>query len=245
VNRLESEEKELKSQYDQLTKRDAGFRQLITEQRAAEDLRAVLDHAISVLLGETIDDVSRRLNELFMSMIALSPEAASEHGVVREVSLTRTCDIKVSGPGGEDMRPRTDISGAQQQALTVALIMALIEVSGDASPMVIDTPLGMTSGDVRTHFLSETLGLAHLEARTSDDTAITPQRILLMTPQEILGVEELLERAAGKTWTLTNSQHFPSQLVNDPGTNNREVLICGCGPRQTDYCVICQRKDWN
>ena len=72
---------------------------------------------------------------------------------------------------------------------------------------------------------------------------MTPQKILLMTPKEIEGVESLLEKAVGEACTLTNSQHFPEQLVNDPGLDYNEVLVCSCGPQPSSYCDVCQRKD--
>jgi DNA sulfur modification protein DndD len=236
---------DLQKQLDGLTKQASQFVALRAEQQAAEDLKSVLDRAVSVLLGDTIDEVSARMNDLFMRMIAASPEGSGDddNGVVQEVRLTRDCTIEALGPSGRRLVPKTDLSAAQQQSLTVALIMALIEISGETSPTVIDTPLGRTSGQVRRQFLRETLELDRLRDM---DTAGTPvaQKVLIMTPHEIADVEEILEEAAGAVFTLSNSQHFPNQLVNDPGTRFQEVLVCGCGPRLTDYCDVCKRRDW-
>lgn len=245
VGDLESQERRARENLARLTKQDGRLKQSGAEEQAGQDISSVLDHAVDTLLGSTIDEVSNRMNSLFMTMIASAPEAegGGDAGVVQRVALSRECDIRVFGPEDRDLKPRTDISGAQQQALTVALIMALVEVSGDTSPMVIDTPLGMTSGVVRTNFLSETLGLDRLAAQKDGAVEMTPQKILLMTPKEIEGVESLLEKAVGEACTLTNSQHFPEQLVNDPGLDYNEVLVCSCGPQPSSYCDVCQRKD--
>lgn len=229
-----------------LTRKQGAFAKLRAEQQAATDIKHVLSRAVDVLLGDTIDEVSARMNDVFMKMIASSPEAESVggKGVVQEVRLTRDCVMEAYGPGGRKLIPRTDLSAAQQQSLTVALIMALIAISGEASPTVIDTPLGRTSGQVRMQFLAETLELERLRSRSQDATDSVPQKILIMTPHEIADVEDMLDEAAGKAMTLSNSQHYPSQLVNDPGTQFREILACGCGPRKADYCSVCQRLDW-
>ena len=236
----------LDAELSSLTRRQDTFAKLRAEQQAAADIKKVLSCAVDVLLGDTIDEVSERMNALFMKMIASSPEAESVggQGVVHEVRLTRDCNIEAYGPGGRRLMPRTDLSAAQQQSLTVALIMALIAISGEASPTVIDTPLGRTSGQVRMQFLAETLELERLRSRSADSQDFVPQKILIMTPHEIADVEDMLDEAAGKAMTLSNSQHFPSQLVNDPGTKFHEIFACGCGPRMTDHCSVCQRVDW-
>jgi len=244
VKRLQAKESDLDAQRTVLQGKEKKFNEFAAQEQVAQDVKDILKHAVDVLLGETIDEVSVRMNELFMNMIASSPEAAANVGIVKRVALSRDCTIRVFGPEDRELKPRTDISGAQQQALTVALIMALIEVSGETSPMLIDTPLGMTSGAVRTKFLTETLGLAH--SRSEDEQSehnVVPQKILFMTGQEILGVEDILEAAAGKTWTLTNAQHYPDKLKNDPKTRFSEVLVCECGPRKTSNCDLCALRE--
>lgn len=247
VDKYSADVKRLEEEVSSHTKKQTAFTKTRAEQQAARDVQAVLGQAVDVLLGETIDEVSSRMNQLFKKMIAAAPEdeGSGDNGVVQEVRLTRDCAIEAYGPGGRRLVPRTDLSAAQQQSLTVSLIMALIEVSGETSPTVIDTPLGRTSGPVRVEFLSETLELEKLRAREKGSKDVVPQKVLIMTPHEIEGVENMLDEAAGKVLTLSNSQHYPSQLVNDPGTPFKEILVCGCGPRMTDYCPICQRVEWS
>jgi|GEM_PF-6953919 len=246
VEHLTKEVSAFETELNTLIRKAGNFAKLRAERQAAEDVKRVISASVEVLLGDTIDEVSCRMNELFMRMIASSPEpeAADAKGVVQQVHLTRDCQIEAYGPGGRKLMPRTDLSGAQQQSLTVALIMSLIEISGETSPTVIDTPLGRTSGPVRKEFLAETLELERLRARPADSKEIVPQKVLIMTPNEIAGVENMLDEAAGCAWTLSNTQHYPTQLVNDPGTKHREILACGCGPRETDYCSVCQRVEW-
>jgi DNA sulfur modification protein DndD len=68
-------------------------------------------------------------------------------------------------------------------------LLALAKVSGEKSTVVMDTPLGMTSGPIRRSFVTELLS----EAR---------QSALIMTPDEIKGIEDILTSKAGKIFEL-------------------------------------------
>ena len=106
-------------------------------------------------------------------------------------------------------------------------VLALTKVSEATAPNVIDTPLGMTSGFVKRSVLR---------------TAIqqSSQIVLFLTRSEITGIEDILDAEAGRVITLTNSDHYPRIVVNDPRTNAIMALRCNCDHRQS--CVVCERR---
>ena len=96
------------------------------------------------------------------------------------------------------------------------------------APNVVDTPLGMTSGPVRRAVLE----YASLHSS---------QLVLLLTSSEIAGTEDILDKYTGSTYTLTNTDHFPERLKNDPGTGRVETLVCQCDWYSS--CRVCERKE--
>jgi DNA sulfur modification protein DndD len=179
---------------------------------------------MGVLQGETLDEVSDRMNDIFMAMIVADEEAGS---VVRRAVLTREHDIVVMGPGGRTIDPDIDLNGASRRALTLAFILALVKVSGVKAPNIIDTPLGMMGVEVR----QAVLRYAALHSS---------QLVMFLTGSEIMGVEDLLDEYAGMSYTFSNAAHYPTKLLNDPGTTRMETLVCSCSHRQS--CDRCRRR---
>jgi DNA sulfur modification protein DndD len=207
-------------------KKETRYLRRLAEETAAEDLLGVIAGTIAELSGETLREVSTKMNEIFLNMIVADPEQGG--GVIQRAALTESYDIVVGGPEGRSLDPDRDLSGAQRRALTLAFILALVEVSGVKAPNVVDTPLGMTSGPVRRAVLQ--YAAMH-----------SSQLVLLLTNSEIAGAEDILDKYTGRVYTLTNSDHYPARLKNDPGTGRIETLVCEC-----DYyssCQICERKE--
>ena len=201
------------------------YRRRLTEEVAATDLQTVLRRTVKTLENETVDEVSDAMNEIFLKMIVADPETG---GLISRADLTRQHDIVVVGFDGQRLDPDKDLSGAQRRALTLAFILGLVRVSGVKAPNVVDTPLGMTSALVRRSVL---------EYAAKNST----QLVMLLTGSEIQGVQDILDRYAGRTYTMTFTDHYPRQLVNDPATGRLETLLCEC-----DYyssCQVCERKD--
>ncbi len=196
----------------------------VANETAAKDILEVIRSTIGVLQGETLDEVSEKMNEIFMAMIVADDEAGS---VVRKAVLTRDHDIVVMGPGGRTIDPDIDLNGASRRALTLAFILALVKVSGVKAPNIIDTPLGMMGVEVR-------------EAVLRYAAAHSSQLVMFLTGSEIMGVEELLDEYAGKSYTFSNAAHYPTKLLNDPGTSHMETLVCACNHRQR--CDLCRRR---
>jgi len=221
---LELELKAVDRERSGVEKTNARVRSGALKETAAKDVLTVIRNTMAVLQGETIDEVSERMNSIFLSMIVADEEAGS---VVKRVSLTRTHDIIVEGPGGRTIDPDIDLNGASRRALTLAFILALVKVSGYEAPNIIDTPLGMMGVEVRRAVL-------RYAAMHSN------QLVMFLTGSEILGVEDLLDTFAGREYTFSNATHYPTKLLNDPGTDRTETLVCSCTHRQS--CDLCRRR---
>ena len=205
-------------------KKEEKYRRRLIEEIAATDLRTVIRGTIKTLESETVDEVSSAMNGIFLKMIVADPEGG---GLINRAELTRQHDIVIFGFDEQRLDPDKDLSGAQRRALTLAFILGLVRVSGVKAPNVVDTPLGMTSALVRR---------AMLEYAAKNST----QLVMFLTASEVQGVEDILDRYAGRTYTMTFTDHYPRQLVNDPATGRLETLLCEC-----DYyssCRKCERK---
>ncbi len=164
------------------------------------------------------------MNELFLKMIGSDEESA----LITRAEITPEFRIVVFGRNNTTIDPSMDLNGASRRALTIAFVLALTEISGVEAPNVIDTPLGMMSGFVKT----EVVKIA------SDNSA---QLILFLTHDEIKGCEDILDERAAQGSTMTNPAHYPKILKNDPGTKEAKVLLCDCDHRSS--CALCDRYE--
>ena len=224
VRQLEKELKDVDRARSSVERANARVRSGVMKETAAKDILAVIRGTIEVLQGETIDEVSTQMNSIFLAMIVADEEEGS---VVKRVTLTRSHDIIVEGPGGRTIDPDIDLNGASRRALTLAFILALVKISGVKAPNIIDTPLGMMGVEVRQAVLK----YAALHSS---------QLVMFLTGSEVLGVEDLLDEFAGRVYTFSNAAHFPTKLLNDPGTDRTETLVCDCNHRQS--CDLCSRR---
>ena len=224
VQELDSRIKVINRKRSELERENIKVRGGVAKETAAKDILEVIRSTMAVLQGETLDEVSVKMNEIFMAMIVADAEAGA---VIRKAELTREHDIVVLGPGGKTIDPDTDLNGASRRALTLAFILALVKVSGVKAPNIIDTPLGMMGVEVR----QAVLRYAALNSS---------QLVMFLTGSEIMGVEDLLDQYAGKFYTFSNTAHYPTKLLNDPGTGRIETLVCRCNHRQS--CDRCRRR---
>lgn len=224
VRQLDTQIKDIDRERSVLERKNARVRSGVANETAAKDILDVIRSTIGVLQGETLDEVSEKMNEIFMAMIVADDEAGA---VIRKAILTRDHDIVVMGPGGRTIDPDIDLNGASRRALTLAFILALVKVSGVKAPNIIDTPLGMMGVEVRQAVLR--YAAAH-----------SGQLVMFLTGSEIMGVENLLDEYAGKSYTFSNAAHYPTKLLNDPGTPYMETLVCNCNHRES--CDLCRRR---
>ena len=229
--RAETELEGLRERLRSLTREREGL--LRAEERGArirgsldvmQDIKSALSNAYDRITKEELAKVSSCMNDLFLEMIGADSEQAS---TVRRAEVSPEYDILVYGPNDRPLNPENALSGAQRRALTIAFVLALTKVSEAVAPNVIDTPLGMMSGYVKRSVLRSAIQQSS-------------QIVLFLTRSEIADCEDILDSEAGKVITLTNSDHYPQILVNDPQVNVISALSCECNHRQS--CSICQRR---
>ncbi len=220
---LLSERRGLVERRDALLREQSKGTRILAELDVATDILGVLRRAFDRITDEELVKVSDLTNEIFLSMIGADPDQGA---LIRRAEVSKEFDILVFGPSNRKLDPDRDLNGASRRALTLAFILALTKISEVEAPNVIDTPLGMMSGFVKRSVLRKAASLSS-------------QLILFLTHSEIEGCEAILDEMADKVVTLTNLAHFPTMLVNDPGTASQQVLSCGCDHRS--HCSLCER----
>ena len=220
---LKESEIDLERRSNVLLRRQRAGATMSATREVARDLETTLQNAFNRITSEERAKVGVLMNDIFLRMIGSDPE---EGAVIRRVEISPEDDILVYGPNDRRLNSVVDINGASRRALTFAFILALTTISEAEAPNVVDTPLGMMSGFVKQSAL-----------RIAID--YSSQIILFLTRDEIRGCEEIIDAQAGKVITLTNSTHYPTMLVNDPGVATRSVLRCDCDHRGS--CPLCIR----
>jgi DNA sulfur modification protein DndD len=223
IIRLSKQKTEVEREREHILKSRRELSRQRANERAASDLLAVLNGTVDVLRGEKLSTVSNEMNRLFLDMIVADPD---QNSIIQKAHITPDYDIIVTGSRDRRLDPDVDLNGASRRALTIAFILALTKVSETAAPNIIDTPLGMTAGQVKRSIL---------EAAVREST----QLVLLLTRDEIHRTEDLLDEYAGSACTFSNTAHYPLQLVNAPPFNDQRVMACLCNHRQ--FCRICER----
>ncbi|WP_411871685.1 AAA family ATPase [Vulcanococcus limneticus] len=195
----------------------------------AGDLKQLVDDVIHNLEGDQVQQVACLMSSRFLEIVGSDPSL--DAAVFGSVKINQNFDIEVRTPAGQRLDFDSDINGASQRALTLSFIWALMEVAGVEAPRIIDTPLGMVAGAVKTRLT---------EAITSPPASDGPnyQVVLLLTRSEIRDVEDLLDSRAGIVCTMTCSKDA-KDLSYPWGQDEPQVKICHCSHRQS--CRICAR----
>lgn len=224
IENLSNERDRLTRERDQLLRTQNKGARILAELEVAQDITDVLDRSYDQITNQELAKVSDLMNRIFLEMIGADPDQGA---IIKKAEISKDFDILVFGPEDRHLNPDLDLNGASRRALTLAFILALTKVSEVEAPNVIDTPLGMMSGYVKRSVLRTAL-------RESS------QLVLLLTPAEIAGCEEIIEQNAGAVITLTNSAHYPKMLVHYPGVGEQRIVRCGCDHRA--HCVVCERR---
>jgi DNA sulfur modification protein DndD len=235
---------ELEEKWEQIKAADQKQRTITNRIAVSQDLHGVIKNTLEELQTVYMRRVSDRMNFLFLQMVGADPTVAG--GVFKKAEITSDYDIKVLSTDNRVLDPDHELNGASKRALTLSFIWALTEVSGVIAPRIIDTPLGMMSGGVKSRVVEiiSNPDLVSLigEAETEQPHIVQEfQVILFLTRQEILMVEELLDSRAGRVRTLTNTASYPIDLLNDPKVEQPTIIVCDCNHRQ--HCHICARTD--
>lgn len=197
---------------------------LAAELTVAQDVLGVFNRALERLKSDELVRVSSLMNDIFLEMIGADE---AQGAIIRRASISPDFDILVHGPGDRLLNPDHDLNGASRRALTLAFILALTQVSGVEAPNIIDTPLGMMSGYVKSSVVQ--VAMRH-----------SSQLVLFLTRSEIAGTEAILSQHAGVVVTLTNPAHYPRMLLNKPATDVLQALKCDCD--HTMSCETCDRR---
>ena len=224
IENLSNRSELLTRERDQLLRTQSKGARILSELEVAQDITDVLERSYNRITNQELAKVSELMNRIFLEMIGADPEQGA---IVKKAEVSKEFDILVFGPESRHLNPDLDLNGASRRALTLAFILALTKVSEVEAPNVIDTPLGMMSGYVKRSVLRTAL-------RESS------QLVLLLTPAEIAGCEEIIDENAGAIITLTNSAHYPKMPVHYPGVGEQRIVRCGCNHR--GQCVVCERR---
>ena len=223
LDSLRKDRDDLEIKRDRMLREQKKFSRILAESQITKDVEKILQNVYERIVDEELQKVSELMNSIFIEMIGADPELGA---IIQRAEISQEFDIIVYGPDNRTLNPDRDLNGASRRALTFAFILALTKVSEVQAPNVIDTPLGMTSGYVRRSIL-------RMAVRES------AQLVLFLTHDEIVGCEDIIDKAAGVIYTLTNAAHYPKMLVNDPGMEERTILRCECDHRSE--CQLCQR----
>ncbi|CAK6695350.1 AAA family ATPase [Synechococcus sp. CBW1107] len=197
---------------------------------AAGDLKQLVDEAIRSLEVDQVQQVATLMSDRFLEIVGSDPEL--DAAIFGSVTINKEFDIEVRTPTGQRLDFDAEINGASQRALTLAFIWALMEVACVEAPRIIDTPLGMVAGAVKTRLT---------DAITTPPSGDGPsyQVVLLLTRSEIRDVESLIDVRAGVMCTMTCSKDA-KDLAYPWGQDEPQVKICSCTHRQS--CRVCARN---
>jgi DNA sulfur modification protein DndD len=244
IDKWQSTIDELTPQQNQLRRQDQKLAELNSRLTVTEDMALVVRGALEDLQQIYLARVSERLNSLFLEMVGADPASMAHltegdgdrkaSQVIASAAITSNYEIVVNSNHNTTLNPDHELSGAQKRALTFAFIWALTEVSQVVAPRIIDTPLGMMSGLVKRRVLE----LITSPSRASD---AEKQVVLFLTRDEIRGIESVVDARAGRIITFTNSDHYPVDVVSNPGLETPEILKCECSHRQ--WCRVCARRN--
>lgn len=227
IQTLRDDIRDLTEERNRLLKNKEKGQLIATELMVISDVTTVLKNAYNTMTTTELGKVSDMMSEIFLKMVGADPEQKS---IIHSANIMEEYDIIVKGPSGRRLDPDHDLNGASRRALTLAFILALTNVSEVEAPNIIDTPLGMMDGYVKLSVL-----------RTAVD--YSKQLILFLTHSEIAGCEDVIREKSGVIKTLTNTAHYPTMLINDPGSKERKVILCNCD-HETD-CDVCKRRKEN
>jgi DNA sulfur modification protein DndD len=225
INDLQSKKDELEKLNRKATLSDARKSNAL----AAADLAHLVGEVIRDLEVDHVQRVATIMSARFLDIVGSDPEIDS--AIFGSVSINESFDIEVRTPQGTRLDFDAEINGASQRALTLSLIWALMEVAEVEAPRIIDTPLGMVAGAVKTRLT---------DAITAPPPEGGPnyQVILLLTRSEIRDVESIIDERAGLIRTMSCSKD--SKDLRFPwGLDHPQVKVCTCTHRQS--CRICAR----
>lgn len=218
-----------KNEEDKLKKKANLSDERKSNATVSADLAHLVKEVIRDLEVDHVQRVATIMSARFLEIIGSDPEIDS--AIFGSVSINESFDIEVRTPQGSKLDFDAEINGASQRALTLSLIWALMEVAEVEAPRIIDTPLGMVAGAVKTR-LTESITAPPAEGGPNY------QVVLLLTRSEIRDVESIIDERAGLIRTMSCSKDA-KDLKFPWGQDRPQVKVCTCSHRQS--CLICAR----
>ena len=234
LERHETERRSLQESIRAAAGRSVRVKALQASADAAKLVENVLRSSYEHLERDQVADVSKSMTDLFGSMIG-----ATDDGLISAVGL-RAYGPASGHPEYELFasyqsadKPLKLINGASRRALSVAFVLALAEQTGSRVPLVTDSLLHSTSGEVRRRLV---------EFLATGERVGQPIMFGTRADFQAPEVRAVLEKYAGTTYTLTAQSHVGGDVLRaDPGRQqSTQVSICKCTP--SAYCEICERK---
>ena len=225
-------QQERKEEVDKALKVREKHSSVTTRKEVADDLQRLAQGTLETLQRDYVQRVGNRTSELFMRIVGSDP--AFNAGVFTGIRIAENSfNIVVETHGGKHLDPSFELNGASQRALTLAFIWALTEVSGTTAPRIIDTPLGMVAGGVKTRMVNV---ITAPPAKNAPDFQV----VLLLTRSEVRDIEALLDERAGIVSTMSCSKDYPEDLRFAWDVDKPVVRTCLCNHRHS--CKRCARK---
>ncbi len=231
---------------------------VVRDKRAAEDLAGaaarVLRCAYGAIESSQVEELSRRMNQLFAQMAANVPADETVVGDANKATLRMIAKVGLRSVEGANqgyeicafnrrnrLMPPIEINGASRRVLALSFVLALCNESQTHAPFLADSLLNFMSGAVRRNTL-----LATIENSS--------QPILFLTGSDLEGRSEveIAKRYAGATYTLTGQWDVRDGDGGDVvhrTLDGQVSVVCRCGPRH--YCNVCERlgqrmlPDWS
>ena len=195
----------------------------------AKDLQDVVENTLKVLKEDCLSEVSTKMEQIFKSVNS-GELTGSGNSLVQSAEI-KNYEMCIRTHENVPVDIDAEVNGAATRVATFAFIWALCEVSQVPAPRFLDTPLGVISGGVK---------FRAMENFSKSKPGVDSQVILFMTRAEIRDIEDLIDKYAGVITTITNSDHYPNDLVYDPSYKFPTVIKCSCDHRSS--CKFCERK---
>ena len=220
----------LQKELSTFTAKNEKSKKALSKTEAASDLLKVVNETLEELQTDVVVEVSETMNEIFKKIIFGADDDDQSTLIVGAEIITDDKNryvVKVRGANDTTLDIAQAVNGASRRALTLAFVLALTFVSSKVAPLVIDTPLGMSSGHVRKRMAEAAINYSS-------------QLILLITRDELNGVANLIEDNTDKHYTLTNTSYYPTDVKNKPKQSIKgiEAIVCQCGPNE--HCETCE-----
>lgn len=161
------------------------------EGRKPQQLRAANANKVAQMIEKIIDAAHRpHVKEIAKEMTAAYLAMANDD-TVSKIEIADDCSVKMLTAQGDDIQ-ELDKSLGESQIFTLALISAIVTVSKNRFPFIIDTPLANLDATHRKRFLTHYSSLENQVILLSTNTEVRQEEYALI--RRNLAATRLIER---------------------------------------------------